>query len=83
MSLAKFFAGRLRELRSKAGVTQKELAERAGLSELGVRQLEIGRREPSFETVLKIAQGLGVSLSAFDPPPEEPPKRNRRKAKDD
>lgn len=83
MASSGYFAGRLRELRTAAGLTQKVLSERSGIPEVTIRQLEAGRREPVFDTLVKIAQGLGVSLSAFDPPPEEPPKRNRRKAKDD
>ena len=39
-----WFAGRLRELREQAGVTQQQLAERAGLTREGIAQLEVGRR---------------------------------------
>jgi transcriptional regulator with XRE-family HTH domain len=75
-----YFAERLRELRGKAGLSQPALADRAGIGISTLRQFEYGRREPTFATLLKLAAGLGVGLSAFDPPDEpEPPKPRRRK----
>lgn len=68
-----FFAIRLCQLRHSAGLTQSALATKAGLSIDAVRQFEYGRREPAFATLVKLAAGLGVSLSAFDQP-EEPAK---------
>jgi len=78
----RFFAVRLKELRASANLSQNGLARQSGLSVDAIRQLEYGRREPSFDTLLKLAAGLGVSLSAFDPPAEPeptPPPRGRRK----
>jgi transcriptional regulator with XRE-family HTH domain len=74
-----WFAGRLRELRVQAGLTRQELAERAGLSEGGVRDLEQGHRRPSWETVLALCSALGVDPNAFAqaPAPSEKPKRGR------
>jgi transcriptional regulator with XRE-family HTH domain len=83
------FARRLRELRGTAGLTQQELADRSGLSLPGIKQFEIGRREPAFQALLKLAHGLGVPLSAFDPEANEPaPKpakkpRRRKPGRDD
>ena len=55
------FAGRLRELRTAAGLTQEELAERAGLSPNAVGALERGqRRRPYPHTVRALADGLGL-----------------------
>lgn len=76
------FAARLRELREEAGLSRKELAERAGMkSEGGIRDLEQGRRSPSWETVLALAAALGVDCTAFtqEPSPEaaEPRKPGR------
>lgn len=59
------FAGRLKELRVQAGLTQDGLAERAELSKAGVADLEQGRREPSWATVLALAKALGVTCQAF------------------
>ncbi len=59
------FAGRLRELREAAGLTQLQLAEQAGLTEQGLGQIERGRRQPTWETVCRLAAALGVSCEAF------------------
>jgi transcriptional regulator with XRE-family HTH domain len=66
MADAGWFAGRLRELREAAGLSRKELADKAGLqSEAGIRNLEQGVRRPTWETVLALARALGVSCEAF------------------
>jgi transcriptional regulator with XRE-family HTH domain len=59
------FGPRLRELRSQAGVTQKELAERAGCNVFTVAKLERGAQEPAWPLVLALAQALGVNCLAF------------------
>lgn len=65
------FAARLKELREKAGLSQYELAKRAGLSRQAISHIEAGNREPGWNTVLKLAQALGVNVLAFtDEPPE-------------
>lgn len=42
---------------------QVELAERAGISVSYLSLLEQGKRDPSFSTVEKVSQALGVPLS--------------------
>jgi transcriptional regulator with XRE-family HTH domain len=78
-----FFADRLKALRSRAALSQSQLAERAGLGVSTVQQFEYGLREPSYGTLVKLARALGVSLSAFDqedaPPPEPPPPKPPRR----
>jgi DNA-binding XRE family transcriptional regulator len=69
------FAGRLAELRTKAGMTQQHLAEMAGLTRDGVAHLEGGRRAPSWETVLAICTALGVSCEAFRVEPADTAKK--------
>jgi transcriptional regulator with XRE-family HTH domain len=59
------FAGRLRELRADAGLTQAELADRAGMHLRGLTKLEQGEREPAWGTVLDLARALGVEVGAF------------------
>jgi DNA-binding XRE family transcriptional regulator len=68
---AGWFAGRLRELREEAGLTQTDLAGKAGLTREGVAQLETGRRKPAWETVLALCEALGCSCEAFTQPPAE------------
>jgi transcriptional regulator with XRE-family HTH domain len=60
------FGELLRRLRAAAGLSQPALAERCGLGLSTVRQFEQGRREPTYGTLVKLAEGLGVSLAAFD-----------------
>jgi predicted ATPase/DNA-binding XRE family transcriptional regulator len=56
------FGRRLRRFRERAGLTQEELAERAGLSAEGVSALERGaRRRPYPHTVRALAAALGLS----------------------
>jgi transcriptional regulator with XRE-family HTH domain len=79
---AAWFAGRLRELREKAGLSRGQLAERAGMkSAAGIRNLEQGVRLPSWETVLALCEALGVSCDAFTQEPGElpPPRAGRPK----
>lgn len=52
----------LRELRKKQGLTMKQLGEIIGASESTVSLYENGRREPSHETLLKLAEYFGVSV---------------------
>jgi transcriptional regulator with XRE-family HTH domain len=62
-----FFAGRLKELRQQSGLTQEQLARKANLSVSAVRHFEQGLKEPTYATLLKLAEALGVSLAAFEP----------------
>src|SRR5690348_18497741 len=55
------FATRLRRLRDAAGLTQEELAERAGLTVKAVGALERGERtRPYPHTVRSLADALGL-----------------------
>ena len=69
------FPGRLAELRTAAGLTQQQLAEKAVLTRDGIAQLETGRRSPSWETVLALCTALGVSCEAFRTVPAETAKK--------
>jgi HTH-type transcriptional regulator/antitoxin HipB len=62
-----FFAKRLKMLRQQAGLTQNQLALRAGLNLSTIRHFEQGLREPTYATLVKLCQALGVSLAAFEP----------------
>jgi transcriptional regulator with XRE-family HTH domain len=55
------FGAHLRRLRGAAGLTQEELAERAGLTAKGISDLERGRRRPYPHTVRSLADALGLS----------------------
>jgi transcriptional regulator with XRE-family HTH domain len=79
MADPQWFAGRLRELREGLGLTQEQLAVRAGVKRDAVARWERGIREPSWSSVLALAEALGVDCRAFlEPPAELPePKRGR------
>jgi transcriptional regulator with XRE-family HTH domain len=53
---------RLREERVRAGISQRELARRLGLSASLISQLESGQSKPSVATLYAIVTELGVSL---------------------
>jgi transcriptional regulator with XRE-family HTH domain len=66
LAKASSFGAQLRKLREKEGITREELAKRAGVSGAAISRIEQGKREPGWETVIKLARALGVSVSAFD-----------------
>jgi transcriptional regulator with XRE-family HTH domain len=49
--------------RLQLGLTQPQLAERAGVSASYLSILERGKRDPSFSTIEKIARALALPLS--------------------
>ena len=55
------FDALLRRHRAVAGLTQEELAERAGLSVRGLRYLEQGLRRPYPDTVQRLVDALALS----------------------
>jgi transcriptional regulator with XRE-family HTH domain len=59
------FGNNVRELRSRAGLTQLELAHEASLDLSYMSDLELGKRNPSLGVILKLAKGLGCDLAAL------------------
>lgn len=57
------FGKRLKELRSKAGISQEKFALKIGMDRTYYASVEAGRRNISLENIKKIADGFGVSLS--------------------
>lgn len=55
-------AALIREARRRAGLTQKQLAERIETTQSAVARWERGRVEPSFETLRRIAGACGLDL---------------------
>jgi len=60
------FAGRLKEERERAGLSQRELAERAGCNVFTLSKLERGTQEPAWPLVRALARALGVTCAAFE-----------------
>ena len=52
----------IRGARKKSKLTQKELAEKAGVATITIQQYELGKREPRLEQLKAIAAALGVSV---------------------
>lgn len=59
--LNKAFGLRIRNLRKKKSLSQEDLADRAGLHPTYVGGVERGERNPSLESILKIARALEIS----------------------
>jgi transcriptional regulator with XRE-family HTH domain len=59
------FAARLKRLREAAGLTQSELAERAGFNQRTISHWEQGQREPLLSNVQALAQALGVECAVL------------------
>jgi transcriptional regulator with XRE-family HTH domain len=55
------FAERLRELREQRGMTQKDLAQKMGVTDAAVGMWERGQREPGLITLRHLAELFGVS----------------------
>ena len=51
---------RVRILRQKAGLTQAQLAERAGIEQGYLSRVERGKHSPSLEVTYRLAAALGV-----------------------
>lgn len=52
----------IRELRKMAGLTQKELADRLGISHISVSNWELAKYEPSPRQLVALANALGVPV---------------------
>ena len=52
----------LQEARRRAGLTQTELARRAGVPQSTVAKIERGRREPTLSTLERLVRAAGFEL---------------------
>ena len=57
-------ANLLREARRRAGLSQRELAKRAGTAQSVVARIERGLRDPSWQTLERLIAAAGFSLHA-------------------
>ncbi len=49
-------------VRARSGLSQRQLAERAGTSAAAISQYESGRRQPRLDTLRRIVEAAGASL---------------------
>ncbi len=54
----------VREARARAGLTQRELAARAGTSQSVVARVEVGQTRPGSETLRRLLEAAGFELRA-------------------
>ena len=77
---------KVRELRLVHGLTQRELAEQAGITLMAVSRIELGSRLPSPPTIRALARALGVDPGILfrlpiHPEPGERPRKAPRTRK--
>jgi DNA-binding XRE family transcriptional regulator len=61
--LERIFGQVVREVRLKVGISQEELADRAGLHRTYVSLLERGKRNPSLNVIQALAAALGTTMT--------------------
>jgi transcriptional regulator with XRE-family HTH domain len=79
--MAKTFGQVVRQLRQERGLSVYALAQRTGLSDQAIHDLESADRQPSLDTLRRMAAALGVTLDWINerlPPVQLPePKTGR------
>jgi len=58
-------AHKIKTLRQQHGLSQRALADQAGISAASLSQLESGQSSPSVATLEKLADGLGLAVASF------------------
>ena len=74
-----FEAQQIRRLRKQAGLTQADLAQKAGMARPNLTRLEAGRCRPALETLERIARALGQPVSRLVSPRATMLKEERKK----
>jgi transcriptional regulator with XRE-family HTH domain len=64
---------RLNAMRAAAGLSQRQLAERAGVPHAQISNVETNKVSPSVSTLRKILTGLGVNMADFFEPERRQP----------
>ena len=62
MDNQEIFSHRLRELRNHRNLSQKLVASKLGITETGYQNYEVGRRRPTFDISIALADFFDVSL---------------------
>jgi DNA-binding XRE family transcriptional regulator len=74
LALARMVAARLAGYRFDHGLSQRDLAERLGVSQPRVVELESGEKNPQIETLVKIAAATGLEFAIDIAPVGQDPK---------
>lgn len=72
--LYNYIGGVIKEHRQRAGLTQSELARRAGVTRYSIANIEKGRQGVLLHTLRSIAHALGIPLRLLLPADVEPKK---------
>ena len=75
------FGARVRAARQRVGISQEELADRAGLDRTYISGIERGQRNVALVNLLRLATALGTDAGALVEglrPPTETPRSVRR-----
>lgn len=64
-------AEKIRLMRKKAGLTQKEVADKLGITYQSYGQYERGVRKPKYESIQRLATVLNCDIAEFLTPAEE------------
>jgi transcriptional regulator with XRE-family HTH domain len=57
------FMNIIRELRTKSGLSQKQLAEKAGLFQPTIARIETGKQRPKQRTIERLEKALGQKVN--------------------
>jgi transcriptional regulator with XRE-family HTH domain len=60
MQAVVYIGDRLKDLRIRRALTQRELADRADISSNALNKIELNKAEPHMSTLRKLAQALNV-----------------------
>ena len=59
------FGARIEAARKKKGLTQEELAEIVGVSQSMINHIEKGRKKPSLDIAVALADEVGVTVDSL------------------
>ena len=62
MKQEELFQTTIRKLRDDRNLSQQQVADLLGISKVGYQNYEVGRRKPTFEMLIALADFFGVSL---------------------
>lgn len=62
-----YIGEKLRRVRGRRLLTQDELAEKAGVSQSTIANIELNNAEPQFRTIRKLARALDVDPTELIP----------------
>jgi len=63
MDLKQMIGARIKEIRTKKGITQEQLSERMEINPKYLSSIERGKENPTLNTLIKLSESLGVDLS--------------------